>query len=257
MRFINWQCIFYLLSMLQLKHHKAMWCNGRKFRIKMLDDKMKTSDCGITAVFKVTNISSRSDRNLEETENRYYGHLEDIIECDFNSFKIVLFEVKWYRLRMHERDPERTVIEHDNGFTMVNTRAFEPGTEPYVLPSQCEQVFYSEVPGKAGWSYVVRYDPRGRPVKYNHVAEDEDNNEEEDHDYADQEQVAHVVDVSDEEVEEVDHPNVGDDDVIDDIDNYISENDVDDDVDMNEPLTNIDSEPDPDTDVELDEEEDD
>jgi hypothetical protein len=69
--------------------------------------------------------------------------------------------------------------------------------------------------------------------------------------------VAHVVDVSDEEVEEVDHPNVGDDDLIDDIDNYISENDVDDDVDMNEPFTNIDSEPDPDTDVELDEEEDD
>jgi hypothetical protein len=257
MRIINSQFIFYLLSMLQLKHHKAMWCNGRKFRIKMLDDKMKTSDCGITAVFKVTNISSRSDRNLEETENRYYGHLEDIIECDFNSFKIVLFEVKWYKLRMHECDPERTVIEHDNGFTMVNTRAFEPGTEPYVLPSQCEQVFYSEVPGKAGWSYVVRYDPRGRPVKYNHVAKDEDNNEEEDHDYEYQEQVAHVVDVSDEEFEEVDHPNVGDDDLIDDIDNYSSKNDVDDDVDRNEPFTNIDSEPDPDTDVELDEEEDD
>jgi hypothetical protein len=138
-------------------------------------------------VFKVTNISSRSDRNLEETENRYCGHLEDIIECDFNSFKIVLFEVKWYRLQMHECDPERTVIEHDNGFTMVNTRAFEPATEPYVLPSQCEQVFYSEVPGKEGWSYFVRYDQRGRPIKYNHVATDEDNNEEEDHDYEDYE----------------------------------------------------------------------
>ena len=165
MRFKYWKCIFYLFSMLQLKHHKAMWCNGHKFHIKMLDDKMKTLDCGITVVFKVTNISSRSDRNPKETENRYYGHLEDIIECDFNSFKIVLFEVKWYRLRMHERDLERTVIEHDNGFTMVNTREFESGTEPYVLPSQCEQVFYSEVPGKAGWSYVVRYDPRGRRVK--------------------------------------------------------------------------------------------
>jgi hypothetical protein len=151
--------------MLQLKHRKAMWCNGCKFCIKMLEDKMKTSDCGIDAVFKVTNISSRSDRNLEETENRYYGLLEDIIECDFNSFKIVLFEVKWYRIWIHEHDPERTVIEHDNGFTMVNTRAFEPGTKPYVLPSQCEQVFYSEVPGKASWSYVVRYDRRGRPVK--------------------------------------------------------------------------------------------
>jgi hypothetical protein len=51
--------------------------------------------------------------------------------------------------------------------------------------------------------------------------------------------VAHVVDVSNEEVEEVDHPNVGDDDLIDDIDNYISENDVDDDVYMNEPFTKM------------------
>ena len=121
--------------MFQLKHHKAMWCNDHRFCIKMLDDKMKTSDCGITAVFKVTNISSRSESNPEETENRYYGHLEDIIECDFNSFKIVLFEVKWYRLLMHEHDPKINFIEHDNGFTMVNTRAFEPGIEPYVLSS--------------------------------------------------------------------------------------------------------------------------
>ena len=50
---------------------------------------------------------------------------------------------------------------------MVNTMLFEPGTEPYVLPSQCEQLLYSEVLGKAGWSFVVRHDPRGRMIKYN------------------------------------------------------------------------------------------
>jgi len=44
---------------------------------------------------------------------------------------------------MNERDPDRTVILHDNGFTMVNTRSFEPGTDHYVVPSQCKQVFYS------------------------------------------------------------------------------------------------------------------
>ena len=38
--------------------------------------------------------------------------------------------------------------------------------------------------------------------------------------------------MSDEEAEEVDHPNVADDDLIDDIDYYIRENDIDDDVDM-------------------------
>jgi hypothetical protein len=44
---------------------------------------------------------------------------------------------------MNEHDLERTVIEHANGFTMVNTRTFEPGKKIYVLPSQCEKVFYS------------------------------------------------------------------------------------------------------------------
>ena len=202
-----------------------MVCNGCRDRIKKLDETKKTSHCRISVVFEVTNVSSRSDRHLEETENRYYGYLEDIIECDFNSFKIVLFEVKWYRLRMHERDPERTVIEHANGFTMVNTRAFEPGTEPYVFPSQCEQVFYSEVPGKVGWSYVVRYDPQGRPVRYNQLDIDEDDPEEEDHDDEDNEQVA-AINVLDEEAEEIS----------DDLDDYISENETDDDDDMNELL---------------------
>jgi hypothetical protein len=152
---------------------------------------------------------------------------------------------------MHERDPERSIIDHANGFTVVNTRAFKPATKHDVLPSQCEQVFYSEVPSKAGWSYVIRYDLRGRPIKYTHV-EEEDNIEEEDDD-ADQEQV--VVDVSDEEAEEVDHPNVGDNVLIDNI-NDDSENDIDNDVDMNDPFNIINFELYHDTYVDLYEEED-
>ena len=47
--------------MMQLIHHKAMWYNGHKFRIKNLDDKKKTFDCGITEIFQVASVSSRSD----------------------------------------------------------------------------------------------------------------------------------------------------------------------------------------------------
>ena len=96
----------------------------------------------------MTNVSSRSDKHLELSENRYYGYLEDILQCDFESFKVVLFVVKWYKLRLNQHDTNKTIIKHDNGFTMVNKRLFELGTEPYVLPSQCEHVFYSEVPGR-------------------------------------------------------------------------------------------------------------
>jgi hypothetical protein len=73
---------------------------------------------------------------------------------------------------MNAHDPNRTVNKHDNIFTMVNTRNVEPRSKPYVLPSQCEQVFYSEVPSRGGWSYVVIYDPTGGPLKYKIVEED-------------------------------------------------------------------------------------
>ena len=142
-----------------------MVCNGCRYRIKKLDETKKTSDCGISIVFEVTNVSSRSDRDPELLENWYYGYLEDILWCEFNSFKVVMFIVKWYRLWLNQQDPGRPIIEHDNGFAMINTRFFEPRMKPYFLPSQCEHVFYSEVPGIAGWSFAVRHDPRGRLIK--------------------------------------------------------------------------------------------
>ena len=98
--FMNSRCInlymFYIF--LQVKHHKAMFCNGHKFCIKKLDDIKKTCDSGISAVFQVTNISSRNDLHPRESKNRYYGILDDILECDFNSFRLVLFVIRWYRL---------------------------------------------------------------------------------------------------------------------------------------------------------------
>ena len=65
-----------------------------------------------------------------------------------------------------------------------------------------------------------------------------------------------TIDMFNEEVEEGKHPNVVDYDLIDDVDDYISEDDIDDDVDVNEPFMNMYYEPDPDTNVELDEKED-
>ena len=100
--------------------------------------------------------------------------MDDILECGFNSFKLVLFILKWYMLRLNQNDHDRNIIEHDKRFMMINTRSFElVGDGPYFLPSQCEKVFYFGIPHKLSWSFFVRHDPRGRPVKYN-VTEEED-----------------------------------------------------------------------------------
>lgn len=168
-----------------------MYYHGRKFHIKKLDNTKKTCDSGISAVFEVTNISSRNDIHPQQSENRYSDILDDILECDFNSFKLVLFIVKWYRLRLNQNNPNRTVIEHDSRFTMINTRSFEPvGDEPYALPSQCEQVFYFFISHKLSWSCVVRHDPRGRLIQYN-VMEEEDTEESEDEVNDDHERLLH------------------------------------------------------------------
>ena len=79
-----------------------------------LDDTKRTCDSRITAIFEVTNISSKNDIHPQQSQNQYYDILDDIIECNFNSFKVVLFVVKWYKLRLNQNDPDRMVIQHDN-----------------------------------------------------------------------------------------------------------------------------------------------
>jgi hypothetical protein len=54
---------FVLVRILQLKNHKPMWYNGRKFHIKRVDDMKKTIDSWITTVFQVTSVSFRSDKH--------------------------------------------------------------------------------------------------------------------------------------------------------------------------------------------------
>ena len=132
---------------------------------------------------------------------------------------------------MNERDPDRIIIKHASRFTMVNTRSFEAGTDGYVLPSQCEQIFYSEVPSRGDWSFLVRYNPIGSPIKYNVVEE---------------------YDIEEDEEVELD---IGDDVLEDEIDDAIIENDIDDYDDMANPF-NVDFELDVTLNKELDEEED-
>ena len=66
---INSTCNIYVCGLLQVKLHKAMWCNGHKFRKRKFDEMKKTSYCGITTVFEVTKVSSRSDKHPKPLEN--------------------------------------------------------------------------------------------------------------------------------------------------------------------------------------------
>ena len=165
--------------------------------------------------------------------------MEDIIHCEFKSFKVFLFIFKWYKLRLNQHEPDKTILEHDNGFTMVNTRLFEPGIEPYVLPSQYKHVFYYEVLGKVGWSFVMRHDPRGRLIKYNLDEANEESSLEEEYD--DEEHDQHELGDDDDPTEDVLQEIVESDDVANNADESYTDDDMmiitddDDDDDMANP----------------------
>jgi hypothetical protein len=145
---------------------------------------------------------------------------------------------------MHEHDEEEIVMQHANELLMIKTMVFEKANDRYVFPSQCEQVFYSKVPSKRDWSFVVRYDPIGRPVKYI-VVEEDDDVELEKEEYG-----------STDEEDREDEQGVGDNAPIldDDIDEDMLENDIGDDDDIINPF-NIVSGLDVDIDVGLDDQE--
>ncbi len=52
-------------------------------------------------------------------------YLKDLLECNFKLFKIALLDIKWYMIQNSEHGLETTIIEYDNGFTMVNRRNIE------------------------------------------------------------------------------------------------------------------------------------
>ena len=57
-----------------------MYYHGHKFHIKKLDDMKKNFDFGIIGVFEVSNIASRNDIHPQQSQNGYYGIMDDIIE---------------------------------------------------------------------------------------------------------------------------------------------------------------------------------
>jgi hypothetical protein len=67
---------------------------------------------------------------------------------------------------MHEHDEEITVIQHTNGFPMIKTTIFEKKMTSMFFQVNVNKSFTKRFQVRGIWSFVARYDPRGRQVKY-------------------------------------------------------------------------------------------
>lgn len=97
---------------------------------------------------KSMHISSAKDKNPIYAEMCYYGVIVEIWLLDYNMFKIPLFKCDWV-------DNNKGVKVDDLGFKLVELNRVGHKSDPFILASQANQVFYVEDQLDPKWFVVL------------------------------------------------------------------------------------------------------
>ncbi|XP_074359670.1 uncharacterized protein LOC141699719 [Apium graveolens] len=120
--------------------------NGYRFHTKFRDSRCTTQNSGVFLTAETTTFASSKDQNPVVGGVNYYGSIEEIFELDYwGAFTVVLFKCCWYQ---EEKD--------HFGFTRVNFNKLRQKSDPFVLSSQVQQVFYVDDPVEKNCQYVIK-----------------------------------------------------------------------------------------------------
>lgn len=99
--------------------------------------------------------SSARDTNQKADIVSYYGVIEEIILLDYHMFYIPLFKCRWAN--------KGNGVKEEDGFTLVNLHINQSAfrQDPYIMPSQAKQIFYSREDDSSPWYVVMKAPPRG------------------------------------------------------------------------------------------------
>ena len=85
----------------------------------------------------------------------FYGVIKEIILMDYHMFQVPLFKCIWAN--------NGNGVKEDDGFTLVNLHMSQSAflNDPFIMPAQAKQVFYSRESDSSPWYVVMRAPPRG------------------------------------------------------------------------------------------------
>ncbi|XP_056843196.1 uncharacterized protein LOC108831992 [Raphanus sativus] len=133
--------------------HKGFIINGQRFHTDAV--KLKTQNSGVTyEAFSMCRSSARDMRQVADMIT-YYGVIKEILVIDYHMFKVPLFRCNWANTA--------NGVKEEDGFTLVNLHMNQAAylKDPFILPSQAKQVFYSREDDASNWYVVMRAPPRG------------------------------------------------------------------------------------------------
>ncbi|XP_022557732.1 uncharacterized protein LOC111205791 [Brassica napus] len=133
--------------------HKGFIINGQRFHTDAV--KLKTQNSGVT--YEAFSMCRSSARDMKQVADMltYYGVIKEILLIDYHMFKVPLFRCNWANTGNGAKE--------EDGFTLVNLHMNQAAylKDPFILPSQAKQVFYSREDDNSNWYVVMRAPPRG------------------------------------------------------------------------------------------------
>ncbi|MCO5602467.1 hypothetical protein L7F22_056599 [Adiantum nelumboides] len=132
-----------------------------------IDKKRVTFDSGVMAKFEQASRRRATDQNIVIAEMQYFGLLKEIINADYQSFTILIFDVQWFKVIME--GPNATVRRDVSRFIEVDsTKPWSDLRDTFVLPEHCKQVIFYPKPSDERWWYVIKVAPRGARIYENY-----------------------------------------------------------------------------------------
>jgi hypothetical protein len=161
-------------------NYKKIKAYGNHFHV---DDQTSvgcvTYDSGVASFFIHNNVD---DNHHPSRQLQYVGVLKDILQLDYGTMStpIVLFRCDWVR-NASDNCGNITYKQDNARFLMVNFRHMLPEyIEPFVFPSQVQQVFYADDQHTPWWKVVLHVEPRSRRVFFDtygeYISTNEDGN---------------------------------------------------------------------------------
>ncbi|RVW11754.1 hypothetical protein CK203_089799 [Vitis vinifera] len=122
--------------------------NGCHYHIKERDEARVNQNSGVSIVASTMQIASSKDKNPVLGNMCFNGIVREIWDLDYNMFNICVFKCDWV-------DSKNSVKVDELGFTLVDLSKIGHKSDPFILATQAQQVFYVEDQVDPRWSIVL------------------------------------------------------------------------------------------------------